>query len=756
VKTRALVAVLVVSVGLPLLAGSAHADESAYSHVWLHFDYMVGPGYSDAPSPAAIRTVVDAFRAHGVILHIDPQHTAIPARRVIVPDWPSEYARLPGIDDPSCTGPDAVRFTTLRAQYFHPQSDHPWHYAVFGDYVFTDSGNDNTHCPRVTGQLVPLPGMGGYSQQGFLDVPGGLGDSFVVAMQPFRDEGGSTDPSIALDQNVAAVFMHELGHNLGLCHGGPNIDGCASGGSGAEDKPNYLSVMNPDFTYIGIPYAATPGSTTISGYRIDYSDVALPDLDENHLNESLGLQDTAHPTDLAGVRSNGGTVFRLVPAMGPVDFNNDGIIETDIASDVNSDLVLNRDTGGNDWAWIHARLTPPAITNVSLNANVVTVTGVNLIGPPTVSFTGGAQATIYDFHYDLSPTTSFRVHVPVGAQTGPVTVHTPDATVTSSQSLAITGHATGSGDIAAGPAGTVWFTEPDGNAIASTTAGGAITQFPLPTPGDPYAITAGPDGNMWFTEPQANAIGRITPTGSVTTFPVPSYASRPFGITAGPDGNLWFTEEASGKIGRITPDGTISEFLGPLLTTHGRVYPHPHGITTAGGALWFTTDSLFGQQVCDVNRDCALMYVDLGRIDTDGSYELFGTRNQVFGITAGSDQASVWLNDSAGLTQGKVLLLGLVDELNAENEWPATASPTGYFTISGGPDDNVWFPEFAAGLIGRRHFQDLTEFPTPTIAPTETGAIATTPDGNAWFTEDSAHKIGQITPSGTVIEYPIP
>ena len=66
--------------------------------------------------------------------------------------------------------------------------------------------------------------MGGDSQVGFLDVLGGLGYSFAVAMQPFRDDGGSTDPSIPLNQNVAAIFMHELGHNLGLCHGGPNID----------------------------------------------------------------------------------------------------------------------------------------------------------------------------------------------------------------------------------------------------------------------------------------------------------------------------------------------------------------------------------------------------------------------------------------------------------------------------------------------------------------------------------------------------
>jgi streptogramin lyase len=619
---------------------------------------------------------------------------------------------------------------------------------VFGDYVFTDSGQDNAHCPRISGQAVPQAGMGGYSQQGFLDVPDGLGSGFVVAMQPFRDDGGSTDPSIPLDQNVAAVFMHELGHNLGLCHGGPNTDGCAPGGSGAEDKPNYLSVMNPDFTYIGIPYAATPGSTAVAGYRIDYSDVALPDLDEAHLNESLGLQDTAHPTDLAGVRSNGATVFRLVPAFGPVDFNNDGTIESDVASDVNGDLLIDRDTGGDDWAWIHSRLTRPAITGVSLDANVVTVTGVNLIGPPRVLFTGGSEATVYDFHYDLSPGTSFRVHVPVGARSGPIAVLTPDGKVTSAQSLTIAGHATGSGDIAAGPGGTVWFTEPDGNGIGRVAPDGTITQFPLPTPGDPYGIAAGPDGNMWFTEPQGNATGRITSDGSVTIFPVPTYASGPFGITAGPDGNLWFTEEASGKIGRITPDGTISEYLGPLLTLHGLVTLDLHAITAGqDGALWFTA---------------AGTSLDLGRITTDGAFELFDTRHPVFGITADTSSEFLWLNDSEGLLRIDPFFLEIGD-LFGEIEFGSgvSAPSAGYFAVSEDPNSadgnsTVWFPQYAAGLIGRWQNSDPTGFLIPGIAPDETGAIAATPDGNAWFTEDSAQKIGRITPTGTVSEYQIP
>jgi streptogramin lyase len=753
-------------------AAAARGDvDGPYLNVWVHYDYMVGPGYSDAPSPAAINMVVDAFKAHGVTLHIDPQHTAIPARRVIVPDWHSAYASSPGFDDPSCTGPDAVRFSDLRNQYFNPSSNHPWHYAVFGDYVIGDphvspDGQPYTdHCPKTGGEK-PAPGMLGASQVGFLDVPDGLGYSFVVAMQPFRDVGRS-----ATDVNEAALFMHELGHNLGLCHGGPNLPGtdCPQG----NFKPNYLSVMNYDFE-LGIPYAATPGSTTIAGWRVDYSDVQLPDLDEQGcLNESVGLQDTVHPTDITYA---GGTFY---PVLGPVDWNHDGnTTDTCLAIDLNSDQLKNTLQGADDWAWLHSRLTPPAITSLSLDKHVLTVSGVNLIGPPRVFFSGGVEAAVHDFHYDLSPETSFQVDVPVGAKSGPVTVVTPEGKLVSSQSVTIVGHATGSGDIAAGPDGDMWFTEPDGNGIGRISADGTITQFPLPTLGDPYGITAGPDGNIWFTEPDTNAIGRITPGGSVTTFPVPTPASRPFGITAGPDGNLWFTEEASGKIGRITPDGTITEFLGPIYTLDGWVTLHPHAIATARGELWFTADSPITEPFYDTTTGkTTTLHMDLGSLDPSGNnFSLFGTRTPVYSIAVYPDAAfplaenAMDLNDSTGVMSTSALALNDFEYLLIEEEieTPVLPPPPGYFavTFSGGPNGSGWFLDYPAGVIVCMCLTPGTEYSLPTVTPTqftlpavapdETGSIAAAPDGNVWFTEDSAQQVGRITPNGQITEFPLP
>ena len=67
-------------------------------------------------------------------------------------------------------------------------------------------------------------------------------------------------------------FMHELGHTLGLRHGG---------GDNINYKPNYLSVMSYSFSTTGLPPTL----------RMDYSSQQLIQLDEANLNEATPLGD---------------------------------------------------------------------------------------------------------------------------------------------------------------------------------------------------------------------------------------------------------------------------------------------------------------------------------------------------------------------------------------------------------------------------------------------------------------------------------
>src|ERR1043165_2611925 len=68
---------------------------------------------------------------------------------------------------------------------------------------------------------------------------------------------------------------------------------------------------------------------------------------------------------------------------------------------------------------------------------------------------------------------------------------------------------------------------------------------------------------------------------------------------------------------------------------------------------------------------------------------------------------------------------------------------------------------FALGLVGApgpAHASPdaaITEFRTPTRGSLPWG-IATGPDGNLWFAERDASSIGRSTPTGQIVEFPLP
>jgi streptogramin lyase len=75
--------------------------------------------------------------------------------------------------------------------------------------------------------------------------------------------------------------------------------------------------------------------------------------------------------------------------------------------------------------------------------------------------------------------------------------------------------------------------------------------------------------------------------------------------------------------------------------------------------------------------------------------------------------------------------------------------------ITSGPDGNLWFTEFLNSKIGCITLSGaLTEFPV--TEGSGLGGITSGPDGNLWFTETESNKIGRITTNGTITEFPIP
>ena len=116
------------------------------------------------------------------------------------------------------------------------------------------------------------------------------------------------------DHNVATTSAHELGHNLGLHHGGSES---------RNNKPNYNSVMNYLFQFPGIDTDCTPSGNGV----IDYSSGARVALDENDLDEAGGLC--------------GGVAW---------DWNGDTVVESGVAQDINGDGGLHVLSDHDDWA----------------------------------------------------------------------------------------------------------------------------------------------------------------------------------------------------------------------------------------------------------------------------------------------------------------------------------------------------------------------------------------------------------------------
>jgi len=277
------------------------------------------------------------------------------------------------------------------------------------------------------------------------------------------------------------------------------------------------------------------------------------------------------------------------------------------------------------------------------------------------------------------------------------------------------------GAISAGPDGNLWFihlsTKP--NAVSSlSTMGTMFNQILTSTTNTgPVAISGGPDGNVWYTK--QGGIGRVTPAGKVDEFGVPNGGDSG-GICNGPDGNLWFTEPNSGRVARVSPSANFKDF--PLPDKNS----NPVAITLGpDGALWFTEAS--------TNK--------IGRITTAGQiteYPIPTAASNPVGIAKGAD-GNLWFSEHDAHRIGVVTPAGVM------TEYALTSNATPG-SMSAGSDGNVWFNEAGtANAIGRVTPQgSIAEYPIPSAGSDPTG-ITSGPDQNLWFTELSTNKIGRIS-----------
>lgn len=283
----------VIDVNLPLMgANPRHKD------IFVEIDWMRNATHSHKPRAATMKSVVKAFKnapvenpdgVKGIALHLDSGNlgggNAVAHSDDLKPLW--------------------TDFDAIKGANFDPKRNRIFRYCLFAHaYNSTTSS--------------------GYTRR----IPG---SDFVVTLGAF--EGG-----VGTGKQQAGTFMHELGHSLGLRHGGSD---------NVNYKPNFLSIMNYFFQMDWLRYDGKDN-------KLDYSRLLVSDLKERHLDESKALESSRGDAALVRYGTRFFTVDRTQritdESSADLDWNDNGVLDLDTSVDLNGDNKLGTLKGEcNEW-----------------------------------------------------------------------------------------------------------------------------------------------------------------------------------------------------------------------------------------------------------------------------------------------------------------------------------------------------------------------------------------------------------------------
>ena len=262
----------------------------------------IAKAFADAPVP-------NPDGATGITLHLDNGATSVMNPRTGAL-WGSRSAQssIPHQDVLGSVVGNQYQwgpFDTLKTAHFPSARGTVFHYAI------SAHGHDGT----VSGVARSIPSS---------DLLVTLGAGCLA----ITGSDCTLDPT-----SQAGTLMHELGHNLGLHHGGDDDE---------LNKPNYLSVMNYSFQLTGL-------MRSNASFFLDYSRFDIS-LDETALDEVNGFGITAGRgrclTRWALPRRGSDRWFL---AAGPTDFNCDGATVGAVSSDINRSGATTALGGFVDW-----------------------------------------------------------------------------------------------------------------------------------------------------------------------------------------------------------------------------------------------------------------------------------------------------------------------------------------------------------------------------------------------------------------------
>ena len=298
-----------------------------HKDIFIEIDYMVlegTGGHTHKPKADALQIVIDTFAnapvdnpdgTTGIRIHIDAGSDTI-MNPVTGELWGShsrsdELAHQTNLGTASGNSYNWTEFDGIKGVgtpgSFSIERANVFHYCIFAHNLASSFGS-------TSGISRGIPGS-----------------DFLVSLGGWTGSTGTTNEQ-------AGTLIHELGHNLDLRHGGDDH---------SNYKPNYLSVMNYFFQTRGLRVGGMDGT-------FDYSRSLLPSLNENDLDETVGISGVAGTAGY-GTRFYSSGLSLIADAInGPIDWNNDGDggTDTSVAVNINNAGGLTILGTSDNWAEI--------------------------------------------------------------------------------------------------------------------------------------------------------------------------------------------------------------------------------------------------------------------------------------------------------------------------------------------------------------------------------------------------------------------
>jgi hypothetical protein len=299
--------------------------------IFVQIDFMADATHSHALSAAAIKSVVDAFAkapyisrsgSIGINLHIDAGPNSI-MNFATGQTWGAlsrsrQLGEVPQLGTATVDGSgnvlvyDWTEFDKIKNQpggFTSSGRTRIFRYCICAHQLATGSNSGTTRASP--------------------------GSDFIISLGTF---------SGVTDTNMAGTFMHELGHCLGLNHGG---------GDGVNNKPNYVSVMNYLWQFSGVTRSGTANI-------IDYSNAALAALNERSLDETVGLGPAAKGVAIQHwvpkTAAAPAAFVQVADGSLPIDWDGDGLATNkNVITDINNDGSNGTLAPFDDWKHLKLR-----------------------------------------------------------------------------------------------------------------------------------------------------------------------------------------------------------------------------------------------------------------------------------------------------------------------------------------------------------------------------------------------------------------